>query len=220
MNNVRSSRLKKEIQQLKLHPPPSVSCCVSNDRLDKFEAVILGAKETPYDGGAFKIEVILPDRYPFEPPKLKFLTPIYHPNIDSAGRICLDVLKMPPQGGWKPSLNLSSVLLSIQLLMTDPNPDDPLMIDIAQEFKYKYSSYEDNARTWTKTYASHEGRSNVVGTAENIAGGDKMAECKVDESDSSKQRTMDARGEDDVGADTLEHHRRCKLGTKRKMSPI
>ena len=65
-----------------------------------------------------------------EPPKMQFLTPIYHPNIDSAGRICLDSLKMPPKGAWKPSLNISTLLTSVLLLMTEPNPDDPLMTDI------------------------------------------------------------------------------------------
>uniref|UniRef100_A0A674J8K7 UBC core domain-containing protein n=1 Tax=Terrapene triunguis TaxID=2587831 RepID=A0A674J8K7_9SAUR len=56
---------------------------------------------------------------------IRFLTPIYHPNIDSAGRICLD-------GAWRPSLNISTLLTSIQLLMSEPNPDDPLMADIVR----------------------------------------------------------------------------------------
>ena len=65
-----------------------------------------------------------------EPPKIRFLTPIYHPNIDTAGRICLDSLKMPPKGAWKPALNVCTLLTTIQLLMTEPNPDDPLMTEI------------------------------------------------------------------------------------------
>ena len=58
------------------------------------------------------------------------MTPIYHPNIDSGGRICLDILNMPPKGQWKPALNLSTVLTSIQLLISEPNPDDGLMPEI------------------------------------------------------------------------------------------
>ena len=57
-------------------------------------------------GNVCLIVSLLPDtwcRYPFEPPKVCFLTPIFHPNIDDKGRICLDVLKMPPQSSWKPS---------------------------------------------------------------------------------------------------------------------
>lgn len=80
--------------------------------------------------GVFELDVTLTDRYPFEPPLIRFKTPIFHPNIDGGGRICLDVLNLPPKGSWKPSWNISTVLTSIQLLMSHPNPDDPLMADI------------------------------------------------------------------------------------------
>ena len=77
----------------------------------------------------------LPTRYPFEPPKLRFITPIYHPNIDSTGRICLDLLKMPPSGNWQPSINICVLLTSLRLLMSSPNPLDPLMVDIVHSFQ-------------------------------------------------------------------------------------
>ena len=44
-------------------------------------------------GGVFKLELFLPDDYPMTPPKIRFLTKIFHPNVDKLGRICLDVLK-------------------------------------------------------------------------------------------------------------------------------
>lgn len=68
-------------------------------------------------------------RYPMEPPKVRFVTPVYHPNIDAEGRICLDILNPPPKGAWKPSLNISTVLSSIALLLSEPNPDDGLVTD-------------------------------------------------------------------------------------------
>jgi ubiquitin-conjugating enzyme E2 T len=61
---------------------------------------------------------------------MRFITPIYHPNIDEAGRICADILKMPPAGNWVPALNLSTVLLALSGLMSEPNPEDPLEMDI------------------------------------------------------------------------------------------
>jgi ubiquitin-conjugating enzyme E2 T len=101
----------------------------------------------------FELEITVPDRYPFEPPQMRFLTPIYHPNIDDAGRICLDLLKMPPHGAWKPSLNIASLLVSIQLLMAEPNPDDGLMADIAYEYKQNRPLFTQKATAHTEKHA-------------------------------------------------------------------
>ncbi|XP_004685566.1 PREDICTED: ubiquitin-conjugating enzyme E2 T [Condylura cristata] len=149
----RASRLKRELSLLATEPPPGITCWQHKDQTDDLRAQILGGANTPYEKGLFKLEVIIPERYPFEPPQIRFLTPIYHPNIDSAGRICLDVLKLPPKGAWRPSLNIATVLTSIQLLMSEPNPDDPLMADISSEFKYNKPTFLKNARQWTEKYA-------------------------------------------------------------------
>ncbi|NWX54885.1 UBE2T enzyme, partial [Promerops cafer] len=148
----RASRLTRELSLLATEPPPGITCW-QNGQLDDLRAQILGGVDTPYEKGIFNLEIIVPERYPFEPPKIRFLTPIYHPNIDSAGRICLDVLKLPPKGAWRPSLNISTLLTSIQLLMAEPNPDDPLMADISSEYKYNKQLFLRNAREWTEKYA-------------------------------------------------------------------
>eukprot|EP00177_Eucheuma_denticulatum_P004422 GFKZ01008029.1.p1 GENE.GFKZ01008029.1~~GFKZ01008029.1.p1 ORF type:complete len:218 (-),score=33.90 GFKZ01008029.1:427-1080(-) len=125
-------------------------------RLDVLEAEIRGAKDTPYAGGVFRLEVNIPAEYPLKPPRVKFLTKIYHPNIDSQGRICLDSLNMPPKGAWKPSLNVATLLTSIQALMSSPNGDDGLMVDITEEFRNNTPLYKKKATEWTKRYASGE----------------------------------------------------------------
>ena len=73
--------------------------------------IILGPQQSPYEGGAFKLELFLPQEYPMAAPKVRFLTKIYHPNIDKLGRICLDILK----DKWSPALQIRTVLLSIQV---------------------------------------------------------------------------------------------------------
>ena len=153
MSGVRLGRIKKELERLRNDPPFGVSCWPKDGRLDCLEAQLMGAKDTPYDGGIFKLEIRVPDRYPFEPPQVQFITKIYHPNIDTAGRICLDVLKSPPQGSWKPSQNISTILTSIQLLLSEPNPDDGLMAEISQEYKHNRPGFLRTAKEWVKLYA-------------------------------------------------------------------
>ena len=82
------------------------------------------------------------------------MTLIYHPNVDNAGRICLDVLKSQPQGSWKPAHNLSTVLTSIQLLLSEPNSDDGLMADISHEYKHNCPQFLEKAKMWVKKHAS------------------------------------------------------------------
>lgn len=107
-----------------------------------------------YAKGLFNLKIQIPERYPFQPPIVTFLTPIYHPNIDNGGRICLDILNLPPKGAWQPSLNISTVLTSIGLLLSEPNPDDGLMHDASTEYKYNRQAFDHKARSMTQKYAT------------------------------------------------------------------
>jgi ubiquitin-conjugating enzyme E2 T len=95
---------------------------------------------------------------------VRFITPIYHPNIDDGGRICLDTLVQQPKGAWTPSLNISTVLSSIQLLISHPNPDDPLMADINEVFVNNPARFVETAKEWTSRYANERENSLVERT--------------------------------------------------------
>jgi len=86
--------------------------------LTKWTATLQGPPDTCYAGMKFKLSFDFPNNYPYAPPKTEFKTPIYHPNIDMAGRICLDILK----DKWSAVYNVESVLLTIQSLLEEPNP--------------------------------------------------------------------------------------------------
>lgn len=138
-------RIQKELKEIQKNPPSNVSAGPEGDDLFTWTATIVGPDDSPYQGGVFFLEVRFPNDYPFTAPKIKFITKVYHPNVASTGAICLDILK----DKWSPALTISRVLLSISSLLTDPNPDDPLVPEIAEIYKTNRKQYEENARAWT-----------------------------------------------------------------------
>ena len=142
-------RLQKELTEIQKDTPVNCSAGPCNNDLLNWEATIIGPTETPYEGGIFKLKILFPADYPFKPPKITFETPIYHPNINANGGICLDILK----DQWSPALNITKVLLSICSLLDEPNPDDPLVPDIAQLFKSNKAEFTRLAREHTIKHA-------------------------------------------------------------------
>ncbi|XP_077528373.1 ubiquitin-conjugating enzyme E2 D4-like [Haemaphysalis longicornis] len=147
------ARIKTELDEMKRDPPANCSAGpVNDDDLLNWEATILGPEDSPYEGGVFKLSIAFPKDYPFNPPKLKFVTKIYHPNISTCGSICLDVIGSK----WSPALSISKVLLSICSLLCDPNPESPLHQAAAELYKSNRQQYDATAREWTKSYAQEK----------------------------------------------------------------
>jgi ubiquitin-conjugating enzyme E2 D len=138
-----------ELVDLGKDPPANCSAGPVGDDMFHWQATIMGPDDSPYAGGVFFLDIHFPADYPFKPPKVHFTTRIYHCNINSNGGICLDILK----DQWSPALTISKVLLSICSLLTDPNPDDPLVPDIAQLLKTDRARHDSTAREWTSKYA-------------------------------------------------------------------
>ena len=143
-------KLQRELINFNKDPPPNIYAGPINDNdLFHWEAAIMGPEETPYQGGVFFLSIHFPKDYPIKPPKCKFITRIYHPNINSNGTIGLDIL----MDQWCPALTIDKVLLSISSFLDDPNPDIPLVPEIANVYKTNRAKYEATAKEWTKKYA-------------------------------------------------------------------
>lgn len=107
--------------------------------------------DTPYEGGVYQIDIQLPPEYPYKPPKMKFETRIWHPNISSqTGAICLDILK----DEWSPALTIRTALLSLQALLCAPEPNDPQDAVVAGQYKSDRKLYHKTAKEWVEKYAS------------------------------------------------------------------
>ena len=144
------TRINKELRILQDEANENISAGPIGDNLFEWDAMIIGPTKTPYEGGVFKLKIYFPVDYPFKSPKVLFTTKIYHPNINSGGIICLDILKTQ----WSPALTISKVLLSICSLLNDANPNDPLEMEIAKQYISDRPKYEEIAKQWTLQYAS------------------------------------------------------------------
>ncbi|SCU96292.1 LAMI_0F06040g1_1 [Lachancea mirantina] len=116
-------RLQSELVQLMMSPTPGLSAFPENeDDLTRWIGVISGPDGTPYEGLRFKISFKFPQSYPYTPPKVVFVSPMWHPNVDMSGNICLDILK----NQWSAVYNVQTILLSLQSLLEEPNNSSPL----------------------------------------------------------------------------------------------
>jgi len=146
-----TKRIQNEYRKLKKNPVCNCSASPKDSNIMIWNAIILGPVDTPYDGGVFKLEINFSKDYPLKPPQVRFKTKIFHPNIDSSGGICIDILKH----SWNPILSVRTILLSICSLLNDPNPKDPLVPHIAKLYTDNKQQFINEAKTWTTVYAKN-----------------------------------------------------------------
>lgn len=140
--------IKKDVEN-KLCYEEECNCDLSNlSKMNKFVIILKGPEGTPYENGKFKLEFNIPNNYPEAPPNVKFLTNIFHPNING-DKICLDILST----NWKPTYNLIKVLNALYYLLKNPNSDDPLSPDVNRVYRFDYNKFVEIAKEYTIKYA-------------------------------------------------------------------
>ena len=103
-------------------PPDGVSAALVDDsNMYQWRATITGAEDSPWEGGIYSLELSFNGVYPECPPKVRFICDMFHPNIYTDGKLCMDVLKTM----WKPVFTVGMILSSVQSLLNDPNPQSP-----------------------------------------------------------------------------------------------
>ena len=142
-------RLIKELKKLQKDPVLNCSAGPCDNDIFKWQATIIGPIDTPYHNGIFNLEILFTQEYPIKPPQVRFKTKIFHPNIDSSGGICIDILK----DSWNPLLSVKTILLSVCSLLNDPNINDPLVPYIANLYKDNKKKFIEEAKNWTTIYA-------------------------------------------------------------------
>jgi len=150
MASNRMRRVAKEIDDI--HKDKHSQIFVESDGSDitKLRASFPGPPDTPYEGGTYLVNITIPNEYPFRPPVMKFSTKLWHPNISSqTGAICLDTLG----SAWSPVLTIKSALLSLQSLLSTPEPTDPQDAEVASMLMNQPREFEEKAREWAVLYA-------------------------------------------------------------------
>jgi len=140
----------KELKELQESNLTSFRNIVMNESNTLLWHGLLIPEKVPYNKGAFKIEITFPIEYPFKPPKINFLTSIYHPNIDEKGQVCLPIIA--PEN-WKPATRTLQVIESLAGMVNDPEPDHPLRADLAKEFQTERKKFLKNAEEHTKKHS-------------------------------------------------------------------
>ncbi|XP_046356638.1 uncharacterized protein [Haliotis cracherodii] len=151
-NSWRHRRLRSELKTLKTDPPEGIQATPLDRHCCHWQASITGPQGSPYEGGIFLLYLQIPQSYPMRPPKVRFITKIFHPNISRHGDVGLDSI----HHNWSLALTISKVLISIQSLLTDPYCAICMEPRIGGLYQHNRAEFDRIARLWTWKYAMHD----------------------------------------------------------------
>jgi len=142
-------KLLKDIREFQKDAPEGISLVLNDDNIADIQATMTGPESTPYEGGVFRVKLVLGPEFPQKAPRGYFLTKIFHPNIAPNGDICVNTLKRD----WKPDTTLKKILMVIRCLLIEPGPDSALNEEAAVLMQEDFEAYSKRARLMTKVHA-------------------------------------------------------------------
>jgi len=176
----------KEIRKLCTEPLDGIKVQLNEEDVSDITAEIRGPDSTPFEGGVYKVKLVLPTDYPHAPPKGFFLTRIFHPNISKAGEICVNTLKKD----WKNDLGIGHVLQVVRCLLINPFPESALNEEAGKLFMEDYDEYFKKARMYTEVHARSKAGAGAAEPSEDGAEGEQLEKRQkaADSKAAEKQR--------------------------------
>lgn len=146
----RARRIQKELAEIQSDQHSKIFVQPCGDDMFHLKGKFTGPPDTPYEGGSYAVDIKIPNEYPFRPPIMRFDTKLWHPNVSSqTGAICLDTLKE----AWSPVLTIKSALISLQSLLSTPEPKDPQDAEVASMLMRNPQEFNRKASEWAVKYA-------------------------------------------------------------------
>ncbi|KAK9767622.1 Ubiquitin-conjugating enzyme E2 15 [Basidiobolus ranarum] len=157
--------LRRQLRELTKHPVEGFSAgLVNDDNIYEWEVMILGPPDTLYEGGFFTARLSFPTDYPLMPPKLRFVTELWHPNVYPDGEVCISILHPPGEDKygyeqanerWLPVHTVETILISVISMLSSPNDESPANIEAAKEWREDYPTFKKKVQRIVRKSADY-----------------------------------------------------------------
>ena len=161
LKDIARQKIAEEFKDINRNPMANIGFSVglpNESNVFEWRCTLMGPSDSPYKNGLFYIKVLFPDNYPTGKPEVRFITPIYHVNvnhvqnygdeIDPLGHVCISTIN-----NWKPTYNMRQVFIDIFALFYLGNPESPFSLERKEEMKNNPKLYEKKVKYFTEKYA-------------------------------------------------------------------
>lgn len=184
-------QLVRELNELTQKPADGITVHINEDNITDVQADIEGPADTPFEGGVFRMKLVLSADFPQNAPKGYFLTKVFHPNIKNTGEICVNTLKRD----WKPTHGLRHVLMVIRCLLIEPFPESALNEEAAKLLLEDYEEYFKRAKMFTAIHAKKDAEKRGMPLSQNLAIPNAAAAEGADAAELASPSAKKAKGE-------------------------